>query len=207
MNHDPLNTPSGRAAQGHLDSLAREADRLFSKIAAEHPEPVRCRPGCDDCCRAVFLVSAVEGFVIARAVRDLPRQERRRVERQAAKAARKYEALLSGGRLTDEVFSRERIDCPLLVDNACALYDLRPITCRVYGVPTSVAGKGRTCPRSGFVAGRNYPTISLDGFEARLRDISMGLVRESPGNEIPMRAPLPWYLMTLVGPSPELVLR
>lgn len=203
MNRDPFNTPAWPAARDHLASLAGEADRLFRKIGAEHPDLVRCRPGCDDCCRAVFLVSAVEGLALAAAVRDLARRERRLVERQAAKAARKYEALLATGRLTDEVISRERIDCPLLADGACLLYDRRPITCRVYGVPTGVSGQGRTCPRSGFKAGRNYPTINLDGFESRLSDISRGLVRASPGDEIPMRAPLPWFLIKFAGQSPD----
>lgn len=203
MNLDPFRTPAWPAARDHLESLAGEADRLFRKIAAEHPGLVRCQPGCDDCCRAVFLVSAVEGLALAAAVRDLPRRERRMVERQADKAARKYETLLAFGRLTDEVISRERIDCPLLAEGACLIYQRRPITCRVYGVPTGVGGQGRTCPRSGFQAGRNYPTINLDGFESRLSDISRGLVRVSPDNEIPMRAPLPWYLLKFGGQSPD----
>jgi Fe-S-cluster containining protein len=183
-------------AETSLRHLAAEADDLFGRIAGEHPDLVRCKPGCDDCCRAVFLVSAVEGFVIARAVKGLARRERRMIERQAAKAAVKYEVLFGpgAGRVDPEALSRERIDCPLLIDGRCAVYEHRPITCRVYGVPTAIGGQGRTCPRSGFQTGKTYPTLNLDGFETRLDLISDPLVAPARGRPLPRRASLAWYL-------------
>ncbi len=187
--------PTGAEARFH--QLAAEADGLFARVARENPDLVRCRPGCDDCCRAVFLVSAVEGLVVARAVKDLPRQKRRLIERQAEKAAAKYEALFgpAAARIDPGALSRERIDCPLLVKGRCAVYEHRPITCRVYGVPTAIGGQGRTCPQSGFLPGRTYPTINLDEFEARLDRISDPLIAPQAGRPLPRRASLAWHLI------------
>jgi Fe-S-cluster containining protein len=193
---DPIRKAVSDEARNQFRQLAAEADRLFARVARENPGLVKCRPGCDDCCRAVFLVSAVEGSVIAGAVRELPRRERRLIERQAQKAAVSYDALVGrvAGRIEAEEWSRQRIDCPLLIEGRCALYEHRPITCRVYGVPTAIGGRGRTCPRSGFLPGRTYPTINLDGFEARLDRISEPLIALAQDRPLPRRASLAWYL-------------
>jgi hypothetical protein len=37
-----------------------------------------------------------------------------------------------------------------------------PITCRLYGIPTAIGGKGHTCGLSGFTKGKSYPTVNLD---------------------------------------------
>lgn len=46
-----------------------------------------------------------------------------------------------------------KLRCPLLgQDDRCLLYAARPITCRVYGVPTAIAGQGHVCGFSAFAA-------------------------------------------------------
>jgi Fe-S-cluster containining protein len=71
----------------------------------------------------------------------------------------------------------ERVRCPLLNENArCDLYDWRPITCRVYGIPTAIDGKGHTCGQTGFAEGKPYPTVNLDAINKRLADLSCKIV-------------------------------
>ena len=42
-----------------------------------------------------------------------------------------------------EEAARIKCRCPLLGDDdRCLLYQARPITCRLYGVPTAIAGQG-----------------------------------------------------------------
>jgi len=57
-------------------------------------------------------------------------------------------------------------------NDLCLLYDRRPLTCRLYGVPTAIAGAGHTCAKSGFVAGEKYPTVQMDALHDRLLAIS-----------------------------------
>ncbi|GHU96911.1 hypothetical protein AGMMS49974_12090 [Deltaproteobacteria bacterium] len=57
-------------------------------------------------------------------------------------------------------------------DNCCCLYERRPVTCRIYGVPASIAGQGHVCGFSGFEKGKAYPTVHLDKIQARLDHLS-----------------------------------
>ena len=59
------------------------------------------------------------------------------------------------------VLARERIRCPLLDKNQdCILYPYRPITCRVYGIPTGIHGTARVCGKAGFIKDKDYPRKS-----------------------------------------------
>ena len=74
---------------------------------------------------------------------------------------------------------RERVRCPLLEDEACRLYDHRPITCRVYGIPTVIQGKARVCSRAGFRGGKTYPAFNLDAVQRELYALSRELLVRS----------------------------
>ena len=74
-------------------------------------------------------------------------------------------------------------------ERECVLYTVRPITCRIYGVPTKVRGKARVCGLSGFEQGVSYPAFDLDGVFRDLYDMSRELV-EKEGGEEPERAGL-----------------
>ena len=75
--------------------------------------------------------------------------------------------------------ANERVRCPLLNEQEmCDLYEYRPITCRLYGIPTAIGGVGHTCGMSGFVRGRPYPTVNLDMIQTNLYKISDELVRK-----------------------------
>jgi Fe-S-cluster containining protein len=71
----------------------------------------------------------------------------------------------------------ERVRCPLLnEDDVCDLYEYRPITCRLYGIPTATGGIGHTCGKSAFVEGKPYPTANLDIIQKKLYEISAEFV-------------------------------
>jgi hypothetical protein len=55
------------------------------------------------------------------------------------------------------------------------LYENRPVTCRLYGVPLSIRGKGHVCGKCRFTAGTAYPTVALDRIQERLADLSRRL--------------------------------
>jgi hypothetical protein len=75
--------------------------------------------------------------------------------------------------------ARERIRCPLLDEqNECILYHRRPITCRIYGIPTKIQGKARVCGKTGFKDNGPYPTFDLDGAYHDLYTLSRELLMD-----------------------------
>ncbi len=74
--------------------------------------------------------------------------------------------------------AQKRVRCPLLNNQEmCDLYAHRPITCKLYGIPTSINGIGHTCGISGFVEGKQYPTVNLDTIQKKLYGISAELIK------------------------------
>ncbi|GFH62711.1 MAG: conserved hypothetical protein [Candidatus Desulfovibrio kirbyi] len=163
------------------EAIRNDADTLFEKIRAAHPDRVLCREGCGDCCHALFDLSLVEAMYVKRAFE----QAFAHGPQRSAILARASETDRALTRLKRGFFQKEknglpqekilacaaqtRLSCPLLDANArCLLYEARPITCRIYGVPTAIAGQGHVCGFSAFEKGRPYPTVHLDKLHARL---------------------------------------
>lgn len=163
-----------------LEHLRSKADQAFEKVQQEFPAEISCKPGCDDCCHALFDLTPVESLAIALAFLDLPRTQRREIRRRAEKAAQQFDRVLEKAmtlsgeeRLT--AFSQARIRCPLLKDHKCLLYEHRPITCRLYGIPVAVEGKARICHLARFQPGKTYPTVDRTLVQNGLESLS-GLV-------------------------------
>lgn len=167
---------------------AREADALFERIRAEFPDLVVCREQCSSCCHALFDLSLVEALYLnARFLETIPQGAERaavldradRADRQAAKLKRKIFNDSKEGRDSNEILAEvaaSTVRCPLLgQDERCLLYEHRPVTCRLYGVPTAIGGKSYTCGRTGFKHGTAYPTVALDAMQQRLADVSADL--------------------------------
>jgi Fe-S-cluster containining protein len=57
----------------------------------------------------------------------------------------------------------------------CEIYEFRPLTCKLYGIPTAIGGQGHTCGLSAFVKGEKYPTANLDKIQNRLLQLSAEL--------------------------------
>jgi len=110
---------------------------------------------------------------------------------------------LEKGKPEDEILedmALKRVRCPALDDNnLCAIYDVRPITCRLYGIPTEIGGRAHTCGISGFKEGVAYPTVKLDAIYQRLYEISTALAQgiESRYSKLAdMLVPLSMALLT-----------
>jgi Fe-S-cluster containining protein len=170
------------------ETLAAQMDAVFEKIRQAHPDCVSCAKGCSDCCHAMFDLSLVEAMYVNRRFNEryqgLERsaiQERADAsERENVRIKRNLFRLSQEGKTEREVFQEAgkiRMRCPLLNDrDQCDLYEHRPITCRLYGVPTSVGGEAHTCNLAAFKPGAQYPAVSMDALWDRLLDISRRLV-------------------------------
>jgi Fe-S-cluster containining protein len=168
-----------------LDKLRSQADASFAAVAKAHPKEMACHQGCDDCCHALFDLSPVEAWALGRAFAGLPRKQRREALRRAAKAAGDFQGLVDQAAALppeerDSALSRARVACALLQEGRCLLYAQRPLTCRLYGVPTAVNGRAHICFRTGFQPGQTYPTVDLGRVQAELDRLSGRLLRLTP---------------------------
>lgn len=170
------------------EELVKSAETGFHKISNEYPSEVNCKPGCSDCCHALFDVTLIEAMYISTKFREkykdfdrekildranIADREIHRIKRNAFKAQKK-------GATEIEIIGQmamERVKCPLLnEEKKCDLYEFRPINCRVYGVPTETAGTSHICGRTGFVQGQKYPTIKMDKVYSFLHQVSTDMV-------------------------------
>ncbi|MDI6796421.1 MAG: YkgJ family cysteine cluster protein [Desulfatibacillaceae bacterium] len=170
------------------EQIVAQADAAFKTVAQAHPDCIACKPGCSDCCYALFDLSLVEALYLnSNFLEKLDNTAREKILAKADRADRKAYQIkreafqaVAKGKETEQVMARvawERVRCPLLNEaDRCDLYSNRPVTCRIYGIPTAIDGKGHTCGQSGFAQGAAYPTVNLDAINQRLADLSHKLV-------------------------------
>ncbi|WP_319471711.1 YkgJ family cysteine cluster protein [uncultured Pseudodesulfovibrio sp.] len=156
------------------EAVVADVDAVFRKFEKDTPELVKCGKGCSDCCHALFDITLVEAMYVNKMFNEkfsgMERSEilqrADKADRQIHKLKRKVYKASQEGRPASEILmevSKARVRCPLLGDDdLCALYEHRPITCRLYGVPTSIGGEAHTCNKAGFEGGVKYPTVNMD---------------------------------------------
>jgi Fe-S-cluster containining protein len=164
------------------------ADKAFAQVAAAHPQEVRCGLGCSDCCFALFDLTLVEAMALNAAFNAKFSGKRRsallaradEAERQGEKIKREAHMALKEGLPTADILgliAKARVRCPLLGEkDVCELYEDRPVTCRLYGVPTEIGGEAHTCGKSGFTPGKPYPTVRVEKLQDALLALSAQMV-------------------------------
>jgi len=174
------------------------ADQAFERIESEYPNCVKCHTRCADCCHALFDLTLIEALYINHHLneqfsgndRDDLLSRANQADRKIYKIKRNAHKATMAGKSEDDILgilSEERVRCPLLnQEDQCDLYEYRPITCRLYGVPTAIRGKGHTCGLSGFVSGQAYPTANIDNILQRLYQISLDFIRSVRSKHIKM---------------------
>ncbi len=194
------------------EALVQQTDAAFNKVKEQYPEGVVCKVGCSDCCHALFDLTLVEALYIKSKFDEMYEgSDREVIIERANDADRKVYKLKrqafkdheSGKKSEDDILKEmamEKVRCPALNDDdRCAIYDVRPLTCRIYGIPTVIGGKAHTCGISGFKEGESYPTLRLDAVYQKLYEISFAL-SQSIQSKYPkladMLVPLSMVLLT-----------
>lgn len=199
------------------EALVTQVDEVFEKVKNQHPELVNCKLECSDCCHALFDITLVEALYINKKFIESMLEEKKavileksnKVDRTIYQLKRKsFKAVDSGQKSEEQVLlemAAERVRCPLLNDdNQCDLYDFRPLTCRLYGIPTSIGGRGYTCGLSGFKEGESYPTVNLDPVYSKLQELSYEMVLVIKSRHVKMGSvlmPLSMALLTVFDES------
>lgn len=182
------------------EALQKSVDAIFQQIDDKNPNCVTCKEGCSDCCNALFDLSLVEAMYLNTkfqenmdygAERSQILERADEVDRKVYKLKHKLFKESQEGRESNEIIAevgKVRMRCPLLgSDDRCHLYAYRPLTCRLYGVPTNIGGVARSCGQSNFEAGKAYPAVSFDALTRRMSELSAEIVERcaSPFTDLP----------------------
>ena len=192
------------------EALVQVVDAVFERVKKEYPKEVFCREKCSDCCYAIFDLTLVEALYLKdKFLINFTGKEKNDLIEIAGKTDRvltkmKRDAFKEVKKGSNELeivgkMSQERVRCPLLgEDNLCVMYENRPITCRVYGIPTSTAGVSHICGRTNFIQGQPYPTLNMDKIYTQLQLLSAQLVVDIKSSNIKMHEMLIPVSMALV---------
>jgi Fe-S-cluster containining protein len=195
------------------EAFVKQLDGVFESVQQQFSDCVKCKQGCADCCHALFDLSLVEALYINRrflekingSEKEAILEEANKIDRNIYRLKRKMaKAVQSGEKSEEQVLfemAAERIRCPLLnSSDRCDLYADRPVTCRLYGIPTAIGGRGHTCGMSGFKEGESYPTVNLDSVHARLHELSHEIIATLRSTHVKMGEmlmPLSMALLTV----------
>jgi Fe-S-cluster containining protein len=180
------------------EALVLMVDGVFERVKKEYPKEVFCRKKCSDCCYAIFDLTLIEALYLNdKFLKKFSGKEKNslieiadKTDRALVKMKRNaYREVKDGADQLEIVakMSQERIRCPLLgKDDLCVMYEHRPITCRVYGIPTSTAGSSHICGRTNFKQGEPYPTLNMDKIYSQLQLLSVQLIKDINSEQIKM---------------------
>jgi Fe-S-cluster containining protein len=114
---------------------AQFADEALAIVDEEYRPAIACREGCSYCCRKPgVLVTLPEVFRIIAHVRET--QDARGLDELKARTDG-YVTQLRGRHFNDP--TADSVQCPLLVDDRCSVYDVRPLVCRGFNSTSAEA--------------------------------------------------------------------
>lgn len=169
------------------EALAASVERAFETVKSQHPECVKCKPLCSDCCYALFDLTLIEALYINHRFRnkysgetlEVLTERCNKIDRTLYKLKKSAFKAAESGKEENEILqemAETRVRCPMLNDaQMCEIYEFRPLTCKLYGIPTAIGGQGYTCGLSAFEKGEKYPTANLDRIQNRLLELSAEL--------------------------------
>jgi Fe-S-cluster containining protein len=125
--------------------LAR-ADAWYRGVREKHPDRVTCAKGCRDCCLGLFDVTLLDGDLLREGLAAADPGVRGDIERRAEAILARLRETWPGLGTTLAGWTESEIDdlcdalgpveCPVLGPaGECRLYEHRPLTCRLSGVP------------------------------------------------------------------------
>ena len=131
--------PIARAVSGRIIQIVTD------KLASDG-NSVSCRKGCCHCCHYLLPVSTPEAFRLAYEILTMPPIRQEAILRSTINAAKKIMELglpesenNSPANKPDLIdisnwYKELNLPCPFLVENACSIYNIRPLVCREYMV-------------------------------------------------------------------------
>lgn len=129
-------------------SLLREVDTWFASCQAHHPTAITCQRGCSACCRGLFDITLLDALFLRSGFDRLPEDVQDSVRRKALARldgiSSRWTAFADPWLLNpipeeewDLIMPEEdETPCVLLSEEGtCLVYENRPMTCRLNGIP------------------------------------------------------------------------
>ncbi|MBX2861638.1 MAG: YkgJ family cysteine cluster protein [Vampirovibrio sp.] len=151
-------------------------DKQSAELHEANADEINCKKGCSSCCIDGFKIRYIEAAWLLNGFAQLPPAIAQQIMQQVQA---KPDAI---GK------------CPLLIDDACSLYQHRPALCRAYGVLVKVNDQVSTCDLNFNDAPDTdslpdtYPVLDLHAYYEVLDDLSDRLWQSS--NQTPLAAAL-----------------
>lgn len=150
------------------DAAAGRTDQAIANLPRS-PRPSACQEGCAWCCYRKVGVAAAEVIRIVRYVAE-------QFTPAEAEALRDRVTRLAEQRRT--LPDPSRLPCPLLHDNRCSVYAVRPLTCRGYNSADADAcaqwvKTGKAVPIPKDERQQRLATFILDGLRAGLQEVRL----------------------------------
>jgi Fe-S-cluster containining protein len=158
-------------------ALLGRVDAWFAASMRRYPEQISCRSGCSACCRSLFDITLLDAYNLKLGFRALPAETRKIIEqkcRQRLSSMRLVWSDLDHPYLLNcypeeewqALIDADETPCVLLgEDGRCLLYDSRPMTCRLHGIPQISGGEVtlESCCSLNFVG---WEPLDFPGLEA-----------------------------------------
>jgi Fe-S-cluster containining protein len=129
-------------------ALLGEVDSWFTRCLERHPDLIACRNGCSACCRGLFDITLLDAIHLKRGFDALPELLKNELLQTASRRLEQLSRvnpefvepwLLNGIPESDwDALMPEEDDTPCLLlskNGGCLVYDFRPMTCRLNGIP------------------------------------------------------------------------
>lgn len=128
--------------------LLGEVDAWFRHCLELHPDLIACRNGCSECCRGLFDITLLDAFYLRRGFDKLSESLKTEIAQAASRRLAQLslvnpafiEPWLLNGIPEDDwdalMPEEDETPCLLLSENGgCLVYEYRPMTCRLNGIP------------------------------------------------------------------------
>lgn len=128
--------------------LLREIDSWFARAMETHPEHISCQSGCSECCRSLFDITMLDAALLSEGFSRLDTATRTSVLQKVNERLEQLKGTWPeydypytlNHRPEDEwqelMPEDDETPCVLLGnDDRCLVYEFRPMTCRLHGLP------------------------------------------------------------------------
>jgi len=134
-------------------ALLAQVDAWFAKSMELYPEKISCRSGCSACCRSLFDITLLDAYYLKLGFDALPAEIREAVRKKALERLQLMrgewpefdQPYLLNYRPEEEweplMPEEDETPCVLVgEDGRCLVYENRPMTCRLHGIPLVDSG-------------------------------------------------------------------
>jgi Fe-S-cluster containining protein len=129
-------------------SLLAEVDAWFKRCSELYPDRIACAKGCSECCRALFDITILDAATLKAGFEKLPEEVRNSVRSRAEKRLQLIRSIWPEfahpyvlnyrpeSDWQELMLEDDETPCVLLDGNGqCLVYEYRPMTCRLHGLP------------------------------------------------------------------------